>query len=267
MKLGFGGGLPAGGGLFNPAILFANGEQGAWYDPSDLSTMFQDTAGTTPCLVDAVVGLVRDKSGRGNHASQSTAASKPILRSSGGRFWLEFDGTDDYLLTGGNVDLSATDKLTVSCGVRKSSDAATALICETSTDAATGGCWGIFGAVGGTSNYSQALGGSTLTNYNYVGYAGPITNVLTATFDFAGSNRDAQIQFRVNGTAAIGSGGNPGPCVPRNFAARELYIGRRAGSSLPLNGRVYGLIIRGGLSDFAAIGRMEAWINAKTGAF
>ena len=26
--------------------LFANGEQGAWYDPSDLSTMFQDASGT-----------------------------------------------------------------------------------------------------------------------------------------------------------------------------------------------------------------------------
>jgi hypothetical protein len=31
-----------------PRLLFANGEQGVWYDPSDFSTVFQDAAGTTP---------------------------------------------------------------------------------------------------------------------------------------------------------------------------------------------------------------------------
>ena len=47
---------------FNPITLFANGEQGAWYDPSDLSTMFTDTAGTTPAAVGDPVALLLDKS-------------------------------------------------------------------------------------------------------------------------------------------------------------------------------------------------------------
>ena len=43
--------------------LFANGEQGVWYDPSDLSTLFQDSAGTTPVTaVGQPVGLMLDKS-------------------------------------------------------------------------------------------------------------------------------------------------------------------------------------------------------------
>lgn len=43
--------------------LFANGEQGAWYDPSDLTTLFQDAAGTTPVTaVEQPVGLMLDKS-------------------------------------------------------------------------------------------------------------------------------------------------------------------------------------------------------------
>lgn len=43
--------------------LFANGEQGFWYDPNDLSTMFQDAAGTIPvAAVGQPVGLVLDKS-------------------------------------------------------------------------------------------------------------------------------------------------------------------------------------------------------------
>jgi hypothetical protein len=48
---------------FNPASLFANGEPGVWYDPSDFSTMFQDAAGTTPVTaVEQPVGLLLDRS-------------------------------------------------------------------------------------------------------------------------------------------------------------------------------------------------------------
>jgi hypothetical protein len=43
--------------------LFASGEEGAWYDPSDFSTMFQDSAGATPVTaVGQPVGLILDKS-------------------------------------------------------------------------------------------------------------------------------------------------------------------------------------------------------------
>jgi hypothetical protein len=51
------------GGVFTPASLFANGEQGAWYDPSDLTTLFTDSAGTVPVTgVEQFVGLMLDKS-------------------------------------------------------------------------------------------------------------------------------------------------------------------------------------------------------------
>ncbi len=62
------------------ASLFANGEQGAWYDPSDMSTLYQDSAGTVPVTaVEQIVGRILDKSGRGNHATQTTTASRPVL--------------------------------------------------------------------------------------------------------------------------------------------------------------------------------------------
>jgi hypothetical protein len=49
---------------FSPSVLFAGGTvAGAWYDPSDLTTLFQDSAGTTPVTgVEQVVGLMLDKS-------------------------------------------------------------------------------------------------------------------------------------------------------------------------------------------------------------
>ena len=65
---------------FSPASLFSAGEQGAWYDPSDFSTLFTDSAGTTPVTaVEQFVGLMLDKSGRGNHATQTTSAKRPKL--------------------------------------------------------------------------------------------------------------------------------------------------------------------------------------------
>ena len=48
---------------FSPKSLFSSGAQGAWYDPSDLSTLYQDAAGTTPVTgVEQPVGLILDKS-------------------------------------------------------------------------------------------------------------------------------------------------------------------------------------------------------------
>jgi hypothetical protein len=53
--------------VVGPIALFSNGEQGAWYDPSDLTTLFDDSAGTTPVSApgngaDVWVGLMLDKS-------------------------------------------------------------------------------------------------------------------------------------------------------------------------------------------------------------
>lgn len=47
----------------SPASLFANGEVGVWYDPSQINTLFQDSAGTTPVTApNQPVGLMLDKS-------------------------------------------------------------------------------------------------------------------------------------------------------------------------------------------------------------
>ena len=62
--------------------MFTTGVNGAWYDPSDFSTMFQNAAGTTPVTaVGQPVGLMLDKSGRGNHAfnSSGNSANFPVL--------------------------------------------------------------------------------------------------------------------------------------------------------------------------------------------
>ena len=85
-------------GGFSPASLFAGGTEGAWYDPSDISTLFQDSAGTTPVTASGQpVGKMLDKSGNGNHATQATSSKRPTYTEGGGLSWLAFDGVDDAM--------------------------------------------------------------------------------------------------------------------------------------------------------------------------
>lgn len=73
-------------------------DNGAWFDTSDMSTMFQDAAGTIPVTAAGQpVGKVLDISGNGNHATQPITAARPTIVQINGLYALSFDGIDDYL--------------------------------------------------------------------------------------------------------------------------------------------------------------------------
>ncbi|MBK9122796.1 MAG: hypothetical protein IPM16_06700 [Chloroflexi bacterium] len=80
-----------------------------WLDASDSTTLFQDSAGTTPATAnDDVIGRWADKSGNGNHATQETTANKPLLKTAvqNGLNTVRGDGTDDSLsFTGSGLAL------------------------------------------------------------------------------------------------------------------------------------------------------------------
>ena len=77
--------------------LFTNGEQGFFYDLNDLSTLYQDTTGTTPVLLTGQpVGLIKDKSGNGLDAVQATSSMRPLLKEI--PYFLEYDNVDDALV-------------------------------------------------------------------------------------------------------------------------------------------------------------------------
>lgn len=87
------------------AAIFDGGKQGIWLDPSDLSTMFKDAEGTQPVTADGdPVGLIKDKSGNGNHATQTLSAARPTYRTDGVLHWLEFDAVDDSLVIPINLE-------------------------------------------------------------------------------------------------------------------------------------------------------------------
>lgn len=101
---------------FDPRYLFLNGEQGVWFDPSDLKTMYQDVSGLVPVTKDGEpVALIKDKSGNGNHAIQTTASARPIYRSGDGRGWVNnLINTEDFNRGGwakARVEISITNEV------------------------------------------------------------------------------------------------------------------------------------------------------------
>jgi len=178
------------GDAFNPLSLFAGGQQGFWYDPSDFSTMFQDAAGTTPVTaVGQPVGLILDKSGRGNHATQSTALRRPVLPAVGAR--LRSDFTDDFI-TAPNVGAAelyvktpygAYRAADLSAGAsRLPLNDATGIIARAGTlnDAQRNT---IFAYFGGNKKYMVALSSDTTISYLRIYTGGATTPLL-----FVGAN-------------------------------------------------------------------------------
>lgn len=231
---------------------------GVWYDPSDLSTMFQDSAGTTPVTaVGQPVGKILDKSGRGNHATQSTAGYKPLLQTENGRNYLAFDGLDDFLVTG-NVDFSSTDKIAVAAGVRKLSDAGAGVVCELSATGDSNGIFNLYAPVSASPSYSFRSKGTAGPVASSSGFPPPITSVISGMGSVSGDS----VLLRVDGAQKAISNADQGT---GNFGNYPLYIGRRGGTSLPFNGRLYGLAICGGMDDIYKLKKIEQYLAKKTG--
>lgn len=103
--LGLGFGKRAGSAITSLAQLFVGATDGFWYDPSDATTVFSDAAGTTPASVGGIVRRINDKSGFGHHRTAASDTASPILRSSGGLTWLEWDAVDDVMSSINTVGL------------------------------------------------------------------------------------------------------------------------------------------------------------------
>jgi hypothetical protein len=92
---------------FNVRSLFAAGEQGGWWDPSDTSTLFQDSAGTTPVTtLGQPVGLVIDKRLGGLNALGTEVVTNGDF-SNGTTNWSTV-GSPNFTVTGGQASVTRT---------------------------------------------------------------------------------------------------------------------------------------------------------------
>lgn len=243
--------------------LFKNNEVGFFYDPNDLSTMYQDAGETVPVTAAGQpVGLVKDKSGRNNHAYQTNAASRPLLQRNAttGAYYLAFDGTDDFLVTN-SINFTATDKISVFAGVRKLSDATFRVITEFSGSTDTNN--GTFFLVAPRNNTlgnfgfrSKGTSNGDVTSPS--SYISPHSAVLNGVGDIS---QDSSI-LRINGLQ-VGTGITDQGTG--NYGNYPLYIGRRGGTTLPFNGHIYSLIGIGRLTTDSETTALEKELAKRTG--
>ena len=369
-------------GAYSPRVLFTQGQKGAWYDPSDLSTLFQDAAGTIPVtgtgqpvglMLDKSTGLVRGAeisipsgwatsttgmvvdtsaatiaftgaqaaygsrqlaafdpavAGRtfdvsftvtgwvqgrvqvrlggvqayvtgngtytfkqltigagvpvvqedggtgsrfigvvgnisikqlpGNHATQATAASRPIFRDVGGLRYLECDGVDDGMVTG-SIDFTGTGKMLVCAGVRKLSDAATGALLElSSSSGANSGTFALFSPTGALPTYGIRVRGTAEATPSISGIPSPDSSVVS----LLGYIADDVSVIRRNGVVGASSSNDLGT---GNYGNHPLYLFRRGGASLAFNGLFYGAIIAGSTYSAAQIASAERYLAGKSG--
>ena len=235
---------------FSPIDLFQNNEQGAWYDPSDLTTMFQDIAGTTPVTADGqTVGKILDKSGNDNHAVAPSDAARPLYKTDGTYHWLQFDGVDDYVQT---------------AVINKSGWASGIAVYGFKPTAYRGGV--LSGVAGATSADEEPY-----TNDNwYFSFGGTSRADAQGTIALNAPNvmtrkRDATTTSgRKNGSDV----GSPLTCATdfNGLSAVNVGIGDKTIGNY-LTGNIHALILRAASSSSQEITDTETWVNGKTGAY
>jgi len=242
---------------FSPAALFANGEEGGWYDPSKLSSMKQLSDGTVDAVVDSPVGYIEDQSGNGNTLIQATTATRPTLRQSGSLYYLEFSGSQG-MVSSSDIDFTGTDAMTICVGVTKDSDQ-TSNIAELSVNSGGTNPGSFrFGSISGNIWRYSSRGTEALVAASATGFSAG-TNVLTGLSDIS----DDSVIIRVDGSQEGSSATDQGT---GNYGDYPLNLGaRNNGNALQLDGRIYSFIVRGASSSAAEIASIETYVANKTG--
>ena len=198
----------------------------------------------------------------GNHAYQTNSASRPILRQNAitGAYYLEFDGSDDFLQTA-NINFTGTDKVSLFAGVRKLSDTASGILAELSNSTLTNN----------SAFHIEAPSGMLTNNYGFASkvtirqiaqtsasYPSPNSAVLVGI----GTISTDTALLRVNGIQSVSSAGDQGS---GNYGNYPLYIGRRGGTTLLFNGHIYNLIGIGRLTSDSETTAIEKEFAKRTG--
>jgi hypothetical protein len=202
----------------------------------------------------------------GNHFTQANVANAPLLQQdTSGRYFLLFDGSDDWLQSAATINPGAVDKAQVFAGVRKLSDAAVGVVLESSASlAANNGTIQLLApSTAGAPTYGFTSRGTSngAATYNNAAVTAPVTNVVSGLADISAPSSI----LRVNGSQV---GSNTSSQGTGNYLTYTHFIGRRNGATIPFNGRLYQMITRFGANLTAdQIAATETFVNQRTGAY
>ena len=248
---------------FDPTALFASGEKGVWFDANDLSTLFQDSAGTIPVTaVGQKVGKWLDKSGNGNHAVQANASLQPTYQiDPEGNPNVTFSGSYTQLVTP-SINFTATAQMQVSVGINVVGSASAAVALELGSDVNSINGSFLIGAPSAVTDHSIYLRG-TSTIRAAINNVVDGDDILTGLLDLSQPVSQSQLIPRLNFVQLTGSqitwtgttaGGG-------NFGNLPLYIGARSGGSNPYQGKIYEIVVRGALSTPTQVFQTETFID------
>jgi len=248
------------------ASLFATGEKGAWYDPSDITTLFQDVAGTIPVTATGqAVARINDKSGNNAHATQSDPTKRPTYYNYPGTAYsaLRFDGVDDFMVTG-SLNFTGTNKVTATTGFHliPPGTGSSRIMIEFGTGVSNGSFY-----ITAKNNMRDHSIGARGTASLYVTFPNndPQHDVITGLYDLSQSDRTLGLIPRMTGYLATSLAyiGTATGSTASMFGNLPLYIGARAGTSFFFTGNFYGAVIRGATSTQPEITLAETWTASK----
>lgn len=244
-------------GGFSPTGLFTDGVVGAWYDPTDIGTLFTDSAGTIPVTADGdPVGKMLDKSGNGRHMIASGDARPLYKIDPTGKPYLYANDPESWMSCAG-FNMSTVDTLSLFAGIQRDSIAAFAIVCELSTSVGSNnGSFYLAAPVSASNTIAIASKGTSAATASKTTTGSPLAATITALADISSDSAE----IRVNDLSAVTSATDQGS---GNYGNHTLYLFRRAGTSSQFSGRLYQLIIRGAASTEAEIAATKAYIQSK----
>lgn len=229
-----------------PRSLFSAGEQGVWFDPSDFSSLFQDAGETTPVTaVGQPVVRMRDKSGRGNHATLSNCT---LEVDADGFYCIRPNGTSSKGETAA-INFGSTSKMTCWSAVRPSSTAA-GMVVELSANATTtnGSFWGLFvnnNSAGRVSAGARPTVAADSVRSTLATYGSGILSSFCTTIDLSLPTSTDKVKIYRDKASVATIALSEGADTAGNFGNHALYLFSRGGSGSYFSGDFYGLIIRG----------------------
>lgn len=217
---------------------------------------YSDSARTAAAEVDVVVGGLTDATGT-IHATQTTTANKPMLRSTTGKYYWEFDGSND-MLSLDSVPFLMTDDFAVVAGYTPTSLAANADIYAQRSSVSTVPTTLMRMSSTGRVQVVSKDGSGTTVTASTTGSAITAGTPCVCTIRKVGSNRTARV-----------NGGNTSSADSTAYGATAFNSAAIGASPTGTPGQYANgtigpvLVIKGTVTD-AELRVLERWVSSLT---
>lgn len=245
-----------GGGAFDPASRFAGGQQGVWVDLNDFSTLWQDTARTTPVTAAGqTVRGITDKSGRGNHLTNPTGW---VLSADGSNHYMTTDNVSRF--QGAGAIAWASDKASMFVGCKKNSGAS-GTVFGFGLVTVSNGTFEIGYNANGALAYRRGSGSFGGRGTSDIGNG---VTTMAGVVDLAGTTQPTENPFlEVLGASPSLTNFGAADSGSGNFGTFTIIVGDGVGGRVV--GRIYSFFVVAATSDAAQVLQGNAWVASRCG--